>query len=73
MRSVALVAGEVAAPHDIIQSPRVTSASLGADATSGAVAVSIEEALVQLRCATELGETAAQSPQRDAERGRERR
>jgi phosphate:Na+ symporter len=55
MRSAALVAGEVAAPHDIIQSRRVTS--LGADATSGAAEVSTEEALVQLeRCATELQE-----------------
>jgi len=55
MRSAALVAGEVAAPHDIIQSRRVTA--LGADATSGAAEVSTEEALVQLeRCATELQE-----------------
>ena len=55
MRSAALVAGEVAAPHDIIQSPRVTS--LGADATSGAAMVSTDEALVQVeRCATELQE-----------------
>jgi phosphate:Na+ symporter len=55
MRSAALVAGEIAAPHDIIQSPRVTSASLGA--TSGATAMSTEETLVQLeRCATGLRE-----------------
>ena len=47
MRSAALVAGEVAAPHDIIQSPQVTFASLGADAKSGAAAVSTEEALVR--------------------------
>ena len=53
MRSAALVAGEVAAPHDIIQSPRVTS--LGAE--SGAAVVSTGEALVQVeRCATELQE-----------------
>jgi phosphate:Na+ symporter len=53
MRSAALVAGEVAAPHDIIQSPRVTS--LGAE--SGAAVVSTEEALVQVeRCAVELQE-----------------
>ena len=57
MRSVALVAGEVGAPHDIIQSPRVTSASLSADAMSSAAVVSTEEALVQVgRCATELQE-----------------
>jgi len=55
MRSAALIAGEVAAPHDIIQSPRATAVSLGADATSGATTVSNEEALAQLeRCATEL-------------------
>jgi len=52
-----LVAGEVAAPHDIIQSPQVTFASLGADAKSGAAAVSTEEALVRVeRCAKELQE-----------------
>jgi phosphate:Na+ symporter len=57
MRSAALVAGEVAAPRDIIQSPRVTSASSGADVTSGAAVVSSEEALVQVkRRATELQE-----------------
>jgi len=55
MRSAALVASEVAAPHDIIQSLRVTS--LGADTTSGAAVVSTEETLVQVeRCATELQE-----------------
>jgi phosphate:Na+ symporter len=57
MRGAALVAGEVAAAHDIIQSPRVTSASLGADATSGAAAVSTQDVLVEIeRCATELQE-----------------
>jgi phosphate:Na+ symporter len=55
MRSAALIASEVAAPHDMIQSPQVKS--LGADATSGAAVVSTEEALVQVeRCATELQE-----------------
>jgi len=51
--SAALVAGEVAAPHDIIQSPRVTSPG----AESGAAVVSTEEALVRVeRCAKELQE-----------------
>jgi len=54
MRSAALVAGEVAAPHHMIQSPQVTS--LGANA-SGAAVVSTEEALIQAeRCAMELQE-----------------
>jgi phosphate:Na+ symporter len=57
MRSTALVAGEISAPHDIIQLPRVTSPALGGNATSGGAVVSTEEALVQVeRCATELQE-----------------
>jgi len=55
MRSAVSVAGEVAAPPGIGQSPRVTPASGGVDATSGATAVSTEEALIRLdRFATEL-------------------
>jgi len=57
MRSAASVAGEVATLPAIVQSPRVTPASRGADSTSGAAAVSTEEAHVELeRCARELGE-----------------
>jgi phosphate:Na+ symporter len=53
MRSAILIAGEVAAPHDIIESPRATSVSFGADATSAAA--STEETLGQLeRSAMEL-------------------
>jgi len=55
MRSAASVAGEVAVL--IAESPHATPASHGADAATGAAAVSTEEALAELeRCAMELGE-----------------
>ena len=57
MRSATAVAGEVESPPGIGQALRATPASLGSDATSGAVAASTEEALVQLeRSATQLNE-----------------
>ena len=53
MRNAISIAREVAAPHDIIESPRAMSVSLGTDAAS-AVA-STEETLSQLeRSAKEL-------------------
>jgi len=57
MRSAASVAGEVAVLPGFAESPRATPASRGADAATGAAAVSTEEALAKLeRCAMELGE-----------------
>src|SRR6516162_2991452 len=57
MRSVASVAGEVAAPPATAQSLWATPASRGADTTSGVARVSTEKALIELkRCATDLGE-----------------
>jgi phosphate:Na+ symporter len=56
MRSAASIAGEVAAPPDTAQPPRVPVLQ-DAGATSGAVATSTEEALVELeRSAAELKE-----------------
>src|SRR5499427_9281225 len=55
MRSAASVAGEVAVL--IAELPQATPASRGAEAATGAAAVSTEEALAKLeRCAMELGE-----------------
>ena len=68
MRSAISVAGEIAKPHDILQSPRAMSVSPGADITPGSAAMPTDEALAQLdRCATELGEL--QRSQRSATLG----
>jgi len=57
MRSATSVAGEVEVLPIIAQSSRVTPASRGTDAMSGATMMSAEEALDQLkRCASELAE-----------------
>jgi len=57
MRSAISVAGEIAKPHDILQSPRAISVSPGVDITPGSAAMPTDDALAQLdRCATELGE-----------------
>ena len=57
MRSTISIAGEVATPPGTGRLPRMAPASRDADATSGAVVISTEEALAQLdRCAAELEE-----------------
>jgi len=64
MQSAISVAGEIAKPHDILQSPRATGAAI----TPGSAAMPTDEALAQLdRCATELGEL--QRSQRSATLG----